>query len=110
MSSKSSMANAAFQHTTPTSAFEDVSHNLSDLSIQDAKEILSLSPIPRSSDQYLCSSPPDVKRLHHDEANKMLSLELCSAPKSLYIQDAFRHSYSSGPSFALLPRKSTCPK
>ena len=59
------------------------------------------------STQKFCNSPPDIKRLNKDDG--ILPTALRSAPKSLYIQDAFRHSYSTGPSFVLQPRNSICP-
>ena len=107
MDTKSSIVNATLHQIPPTNAFEDISHNLSELSIQDAKEILSLSPMYQSSNQNFCASPPDIKRLKNDD--RLLPIALRSAPKSLYIEDAFRHSYSTGPSFVLQPRKSTYP-
>lgn len=107
MDKKSPIANATLHQISPASVFEDISHNLSELSIQDAKEILSLSPIYQSNNQNFCTSPPDIKRLNKDDG--ILPIALRSAPKSLYIEDAFRHSYSTWPSFVLRPRKSKSP-
>ena len=107
MYNKSSISNTAHQQTRPSCALEDVSRSLSELSIQGAKEILSLSPIYQSRNSNFCTSPPDIKRLNQDGGSQSIALR--SVPKSLYIQDAFRHSYSTGPSFVLQPRNSKRP-
>ena len=95
------------KHISPTSVY-DVAR-LEQLSIQDAKEILSLSPSREALQQKTLKSPPEMKRAQNGETVPNFPIALLSAPKSLHIEDAFdrQHAqYSCWPSLTLLPRKS----
>ena len=95
------------KHISPTSVYDVV--RLEQLSIQDAKEILALSPSREELQQRNLKSPPEMKRTHSGEMTPNFPIALLSAPKSLYIEDAFdrQHAqYSCWPTLKLLPRKS----
>ena len=95
------------KHISPSSVI-DVAR-LEHLSIQDAKEILSLSPSREELQQRNVKSPPEMKRAQTGETVPNFPIALLSAPKSLHIEDAFdrQHAqYSCWPSLTLLPRKS----
>ena len=95
------------KHISPSSVYDFVS--LEQLSIQDAKEILAQSPSREELQQRNLKSPPEMKRAHNGKEVQNLPIALLSAPKSLYIEDAFdrQHAqYSCWPTLKLLPRKS----
>ena len=107
MKSKLSTPPYDCKHISPSSVY-DISR-LEQLSIQDAKEILSLSPSREDLQQRNVKSPPEMKRANNSKTPPNFPITLLSAPKSLYIEDAFdrQHAqYSCWPSLTLLPRKS----